>query len=476
MMSKLLNLTLHYKGKVLDRVRYCRDFKNKFFIGSDKYLFWQILDSSFPEKHLFVTKKGDQLYLQLPPGSKVSCTKGGQPVDSAYLTKNNILKDNRLLLLPDMTGTLNIAPNWEISYEFKEPFVTVLTPEEKQIASQYARRPQPTSTERFNRNMILLFIVLTIIFVIIFDQFLKKQISYDYTLEQKVAMLQKAEQIKAEALAKPSTFEPTGETPEAVTEKAQQGVTGGAIGGTGTAKSAGAIFGGGFGSFDPSATSAARPIQAVTTAESFVTSRPGRGGGGRGIGTGGGGAGPSGGYSTSFDPNAPRTFSSDIGSVATQAPQVAGSSIRPGVGTIAKATGDQSRLAPSGVVFGQTAQSSQLISSFQSKKVAQVSEGTIAQAPAETKTRYETIGALVNSRRSQINTLYSKWNAIIPFSGSVTIRLLISSSGKVQEALITPNGQIPNGFLTELKQLCESWKFPVTEESDYTFSVRLRQA
>jgi len=77
-MSKLLNLTLHYKGKVLDRVRYGKDFKSKFFIGSSKYLFWQILDESFPDKHLFLTKKGDQLYLQLPPGAKISCSKGGK--------------------------------------------------------------------------------------------------------------------------------------------------------------------------------------------------------------------------------------------------------------------------------------------------------------------------------------------------------------------------------------------------------------
>lgn len=471
-MSKLLNLTMHYKGKVLDRVRYGRDFKKKFFIGSDKYLFWQILDESFPEKHLLVTKKGDQLYLQLPPGAKVSCSKNGSPVDSSYLSKNNLLRDNKLLLSPDMSGTLTLSPNWEVSFEFIEPFVKVLTPEEKQIASQYARRPQPTATERFNRNLIFLFILLTVVFVLIFDLFLKKQMTYDYTLEQKIAMLQKAERVEAEALAKPGSYEPATELPEkaepATTGKAQQGVTGGG----GSVKSAGAIFGGGFGSFDPNATSSARPIQAITTAESFVTSRPGRGGG---YGPGGSATGTGGGYSTTFDPNAPRTFSSDIGSVVTKAPQVSGSSIRPDVGTIAKATGDQSRLAPSGVVFGQTAQSSQLISSFKTKKVAQISEGSIAQAPPETKTRYETISAMVNSRRSQINTLYTKWNAIIPFSGSVTIRLLITSSGKVQEALITPNGQIPSGFLTELKQLCEAWSFPVSDESDYTFTVRLRK-
>lgn len=477
-MSKLLNLTLHYKGKVLDRVRYGKDFKSKFFIGSSKYLFWQILDESFPDKHLFLTKKGDQLYLQLPPGTKISCSKEGKPVDNSFLQSNNILKENILLLTPDMTGNLSIAPNWEISYEFKEPFKTVLTPEQQQIAAQFARRPQLTAIERFNRNLILLFILLTAVFVIIFDLFLKKQITYDTSLEQKIKTVQNAERIQAEALAKPSTFEEAGEVAdipqETATGKAQQGVTGGVEGGTGTAKSAGAIFGSGIGSFNPGATSLARPIYAVTLAEGFVTTRAGGGGGG-GTGPGGGGAGPGigGGYGTSFNPNAPRTSAAELGSVATKAPSKAGSDIRPQGVAIVSAVGDQSKLQPSGVAFGQTAQTAQLISSYKSKNVTKVTEETIAQAPASSKTMITTVKDIVNSKKGLIQALYSKWNAIVRCSGSVSIRLLINSSGKVEDATITPNGNFPTGFLAELEQLCESFTFPIDKELDYTFKYRL---
>lgn len=476
-MSKLLNLTLHYKGKVLDRVRYGKDFKSKFFIGSSKYLFWQILDESFPDKHLFLTKKGDQLYLQLPPGAKISCSKGGKPVDNSFLQSNYILQENKLLLAPDMTGTLSIAPDWEISYEFKEPYIAVLTPEQQQLAAQFARRPQPTAIERFNRNLILLFILLTAVFVIIFDLFLKKQITYDTTLEQKIKTVQNAERIQAEALAKPSTFEEAGEVAElpqeTATGKETQGVAGGVAGGTGTAKSAGAIFGSGIGSFNPSATSLARPIYAVTIAEGFTTTRAGGGGGGTGPGGGGAGSGIGGGYGTSFNPNAPRTSAAELGSVATKAPGKAGSDIRPQGVAIASARGDLSKLEPSGVAFGQTAQTSQLISSYKSKNVTKVTEETIAQAPASSKTMVTTVRDIVNSKKGQIQALYSKWNAIQRCSGSVTIRLLINSSGKVQDAIITPNGSFPNGFLTELEQLCESFSFPITQELDYTFKHRL---
>jgi hypothetical protein len=478
-MAKLLNLKLNYKGKPLDFVRHGRDFKNKFFIGKDKYLFWQILDDNFPEKHLFISEKGNQLFMELTPGAKLSCNKDGNPVDSSYLTQNNILKGTELQLRPDMTGTVAIAPNWEISYEFKEPWVTVLTPEEKQIAAQYARYSEPSAMERFNRNLVLLFVFLTIVFILIFDLTLKQRFNYDDTLEQKLATLQKAELVRAEAFEQPAVVENTTSTgtttaPEATKEEAPTGAVATTGTGTGTSKAASALFG--LGNFDPNATSSAPTIKAVTTAEGFVAARPGRGGGGGG-GSGPGGSGPGSGtgYTTSFDPNAGRSFGSDIGEVATNAPRLAGSNVRPDVGTIVKASGDQSKLAPSGVVFGQTATATKLASSFKSKNISQVSESSIAAAPAADRNRYETIGATVQARRSQVNAIYTTWNARTPFSGSATIRLLIGANGKVQSALITPNGDMPAAFLQEIKSLCESWSFNISQESDYTFTARFRK-
>ena len=48
MVDKVLNLKLKYQDKVLDVARHKRDFTNKFFIGNDRDLFWQILDKAFP--------------------------------------------------------------------------------------------------------------------------------------------------------------------------------------------------------------------------------------------------------------------------------------------------------------------------------------------------------------------------------------------------------------------------------------------
>ncbi|MCK9309045.1 MAG: hypothetical protein M0P99_02095 [Candidatus Cloacimonetes bacterium] len=477
-MAKLLNMKLNYKGKILDFVREGKDIKKKFFIGSNKYLFWQILDPNFPDKHLFITEKGNKYYMQLPPGAKLSCAKDGDPVDSTYLTKNNILQGTELQLRPDMTGTVAIAPEWEISYEYKEPWVSVLTPEEKQIVAQYARFSEPSAMERFNRNIMMLFVFLTVVFIIVFQAFLKPKDSFDTTVEEKLATLQKAELVRVEeANVEGSTFEeqtsgaedkPAPEAAANAKPNANAGNTGG------TAANAGAMFG--IGAFDPNATSAAAPtIRVATLTEGFAASRPG-GGGGSGPGAGGGsGPGAGVGRTSSFDPNAKVGFSSDLGKIATNAPSVGGSSIRPKEGSFVNVAGDLRKLAPSGVAFGLTSGTNKLVSSFKSQNVAQVSEASIQTAAPEARARYETISSTVKARQSQITAIYSKYNAILPFSGSATIRMLISSSGRVQSVIITPNGQMPVEFLNEVQTLCESWTFNVNENSDYTFTARFRK-
>lgn len=41
MMAKtILNISLNYRGKHLDTIRQGSDFTNKWYIGTDKHLFW----------------------------------------------------------------------------------------------------------------------------------------------------------------------------------------------------------------------------------------------------------------------------------------------------------------------------------------------------------------------------------------------------------------------------------------------------
>ena len=483
-MAKLLNLNLNYKGKPLDRAIQGRDFTKKFVIGSNKYLLWQILDPAFPEKHLLITEKGDQFFMQLPPGAKVSCNVDGKAVESSYLNQNNLLNGTELKLSQNTTGSVAVSSDYQISYEYREPWARVLSPEEQQIVAQYARSAEIPAQQRFNRNLILLFVFLTLVFVLILDLVIKPSLpsTLDNSLQQKLATLQKAESIKAQAdmADQGSTFEQesTGEGEEETAVQApQKGSPTGTATGTGTAKSAGSMFG--IGDFDPNATSTGSQIRVVTIAEGFVAARPGRGGGGGGGGSGpgGGGIGSGAGFGgSSFDPNAPRTFGGDIGQTVTNAPKVGGSSIRPSEGTFVNVTGDQSKLAPSGVVFGLTASRASALQSFRSKKIKEVAEGTVdASMSAQAKTNQESIGSAVNARKGQLQQVYAKWNATIPFTGSVTVSLLIKTNGSVTSATVKPNGSMPTGFLEEIQRVCESWRFNVTEDYWYTFKTSFRK-
>jgi hypothetical protein len=54
MAKTILNLKLHYRGKLLDIAKYGRDFTNKLYIGSSKLFFWQKNYNNFPEQKILL--------------------------------------------------------------------------------------------------------------------------------------------------------------------------------------------------------------------------------------------------------------------------------------------------------------------------------------------------------------------------------------------------------------------------------------
>ncbi|MDZ4181844.1 MAG: hypothetical protein U1B83_03120 [Candidatus Cloacimonadaceae bacterium] len=488
MAKTLLNLKLSYKGKLLDIVKYGNDFKSKWFIGSSKHLFWQILDPSFPDRHLFVTQKGNDLYMNLIPGAKLSCSKDGNPVETSYLQSNGILSGTQLKLRNDMTGVLVLNPDWEIKYEYSEPWVKLLTEEERQIVAQYSRRGELTSVERFNRGMIVLFTIITLLFVIIYDVALKPETIEDTTLEMRLAQIQKAQRIEAQLpMAQQASFgddaaararaeaaaRAAAEAAAAAAAAAaagQRGTTTGPAGGTGDASRT-------FGSFSPSATGVAQPFQAVTTTQSFVAATPGGRGGGGGAGGGpGGGPGAGSGYASTFDPGATGGYNqTDLGSVAFGTPGGPGSSTRPG-DNVAVFTGDATKIAPRGRPVAQTAETQRVIQSFQAAAIQPISEGAITAAPEEQRPDLEKIQIGVNGRKGQIMQLYRASAAVKAASGSIQIKLYIDNNGNVTAADVTPTSEgFTEKFLKDVKNLVEGWSFNVSNKAIYQFTVRLTQ-
>ncbi|MCB5279772.1 MAG: hypothetical protein PHN71_07825 [Candidatus Cloacimonetes bacterium] len=468
-MAKILSLRLNYKGKFLDYAKEGKEIKKNFTIGSNKFLQWQILEPSFPDKHLFIQQKGGEYVMQLLPGAQLSVEKGGNAVDSNYLKQNNLLSGNQLVLKKDIKGTLTLAPDWSVDFEYREPWVIVLTPEEKQIVAQYARRARPDAVSRFNRMIVWLVLLLSLVFVVIFDIFLKPEYSYEETVTQKLQTLQgEAQKVKADITEPTGTYVPQA----APAETAETPTTEGTPGGTGTAARGSSALDAAFaGGFDAASTSIAPSLSIVTVQEGFSARRPG-GGTGSGTGTGSGAfAGTGGGAGSSFSATSTPVFG-DVGSVVSRGPSTAGYSDRPTGAQGTHITGDASRLAPSGKAWGDVLEQQRIAADYAKRNVATFNERDIAGLSESEKAVASSLREQVQDRQAQIMQAYRE--AQIRQTVSFTITLFINSNGAVRESVVIPAGSYPENFVSKVKSIVDSWKFTVNGEAQYTFPIRLR--
>lgn len=467
-MAKILSLRLNYKDKFLDYAKEGKEIKRNFTIGSNKFMQWQILDPKFPDKHVIVQKKGGEYVLNMLPGAKLSVEMGGKAVDSAYLKQNKLLSGNELTLKKDMKGVVSLAPEWEVEFEYRTPWVAILTPEEKAIVAQYARRARPDAVARFNQSLILIVLFLTIVFSIVFELFLKPEYKTqaDTISELLEAIEQKAQKVEVSKIEAPiSAFE---EPPPAVEGEADD--TAASTTTAPTRPSGPSGLGAAMGGFDPSATSAAPTISIVTVATGFSVSRPGGGRGGTGAGPGGGGIGGAGSAGTSFDPTA-LPVSGDIGRVATQGPRTSGSLTRPEGAVGEHITGDASRLAPSGKAWGDIVEQQRIEAEFKQMGLTTVTEAAIGRLDEEGRVSYARLKDQVDARKGQIETVYREMQ--IRQSVSFTITIFVGENGSVRESRVVPNGSYPEAFVQRVKQVVDGWTFNVREAMPYQFRLRL---
>lgn len=470
-MAKILSLRLNYKDKFLDYAKEGKEIKKSFTVGSNKFMQWQILDPKFPDKHVLVKKKGGEYVLNILPGAKLSVEMGGNSVDANYLKQNNLLSLNELTLKEDMKGTVSLAPDWEVEFEYRTPWVVVLTPEEKAIVAQYARRARPDAVARFNRTVILLVLALTIVFSIIFELFLKPEYKTqaDTISELLQSMEQKAQKVEVSKLDAPTTGYDVPPPVEEVTGDDAAPTTGAVS--SGAARPSGPSgLGAAMGGFDPNAVSAAPTISIVTVATGFAVNRPGGGRPGSGSGTGGSGAGGGAGSAgTVFDPTA-LPVSGDVGSVATQGPRTSGSLTRPEGAVGTHVTGDASKLAPSGKAWGDIVAQQRIEAEYRQMGLSTVTEASIGTLDEAGKAKYASLKDQVESRKGQIETVYREMQ--IRQSVSFTITIFVGADGSVRESKVVPNGQYPEAFVAKVKQVVDSWRFNVREAMPYQFRMR----
>ncbi len=481
MAKTVLCLRLFYKGKPLDIAKPGRGFKSKLHIGSNKHLFWQILDPNFPDKHLFVFEQGGQYYMQLLDNTQLECFKNEKPIDLATLKASNLLSGNRLKLDLDMTGRIVLAPEWTVRFEYVEPWIKVLTPEEKQIIAQYSRRADLTSVERFNRNMVLAVSFLTIAFIAVYDLTLKPKFEVDETLEQHVERIARRIDVSAfmtETRTGPAARTgPTAEQPP-TDANATQPTTVGTPGPTRATRShAAAQFG--FGGFDPSQTGTAQNF-AVTRAQGIVAATYGAqpGGGTRGTGPGPGGQPGSGqGVGTQFDPRAIPGRSEHAGPLAT-------GDLRPGTvittappgGSVQRFTGDLGRLVPVGRPVDRPAAAAAAIGQFQAQGVAVIRPPDPDVDPPEAQTEYQSIVTNVRGRQQQIVTQFEKDSNIKAMHGTIEFTLYINDNGAISAVDIRPiSGEFYDEFIDNARSIIMRWRFNVRGKRIYPFSMTFRK-
>ncbi|MBN1327188.1 MAG: hypothetical protein JW996_04500 [Candidatus Cloacimonetes bacterium] len=187
MAERTLNLKLKYKDKYLDTAKFKRDFTKKFYIGSDRHQFWQILDKKFPGKYLLISRKGDGFNLYLRNDMDLNVRKDGEDLTKNELRQKNLLKGNVLKLDINSNGQITFADDWQIEYFFLKPYQYVPASEEMAIIKEFSKWPPLSREQRFTRNFLLLGLLFTVIGILVVDSL--------YVPPPKMDFLQRLERI-----------------------------------------------------------------------------------------------------------------------------------------------------------------------------------------------------------------------------------------------------------------------------------------
>jgi outer membrane biosynthesis protein TonB len=494
MANTILNLKLEYKGKHLDTIHQNSDFTDKWFIGSDRRMFWQILDDTgnFPNKYKLLVKHGNDFFLQVPDGSNISCSRGGNPVDASFLQQNGILRGSQLQLRNDMSGRVRITPDYEILYEYTEPRKIVLAANEQAVVNQ-SLLPTPLSTaERTDRGFILLFLILGIAFVLIYDVVLKPKIDQQRTLTELMAELERVRRIEPQL---PGVMTPpeAQAQPQEQPEKPKEGTAakprqGGTKGRTGTPGRTGVpstqqVFGNlrppGVGS------SSGQTAVGATVLAGFTTARPGSKGGSGPSGTGpgmGGSFQPSAaaGYSGSFDPTSTQGFNqTSLSAVVSGTTPTGGTTVRPS-GPTQSYTGSAERLQPlqgGDFPYVQAPQTERVTQSVKAPEVTKLPETSVSiPKPSSSAQGADNIYNQIRSRKGQIEQSYKRNAAVKKQSGSITVVMDISANGSVTANVMSNSSSFTQSFLNEIKGIVENWRFSVSKPTQYRFKMNLSQA
>ncbi len=481
MAQKILNLELRYKGKFLDTAKYLRDFKNKFVIGSDKHLFWQILDDSFPKKHVLITKgRKNSFILHIRDDMDIFIKRRGKEYTKDDLLKSKLLKNNIVAIDENAEGYILFHGDWKINFSFKEPYKHVLTPEEKKLIALYSRWEPLTKEQKFTRAFLIAALLITIIGLYIFDK--------TYVPPEQVNFIQKLEKIEQQATKvlpeikeepepkQKSTY--TGsrygseEQAKEQVEKAQQQAS------DYVKKNLGLDLGGsdtkGEGSLDKNAIYAVNVLDPM-----FVGSTNGNGT------KGGIGGVPSDnasdnvfnvGGSGDLLASGEGSLASSIGDIGNIGDIANLTSLGSGTGEFEKISGDQlaGELKNFKVVQIKNAQQFEYIKQATFGNVKPIAEEDIKLAKnKELKNEIANIQQQINLYKPQLVDLFNRESLKRDMYGTIKFNLLIEKSGKIVAVKysLTKGSFFTPQFLEQARKIILQWKIEVKDNTNYEFKL-----
>jgi hypothetical protein len=480
MAEKIIKMKLNYKGKLLDITKKGEgkgDIKKKWFIGSNKHIFWQILDPKFPDKHLFLEEKSGEYFINITTGSELSCEKNGKPIDKEFLKSNKLLSGSQLKITRDMSGTVALSKDWAIQFEFVEPWKRVLSAEERQIVAQYSRRAELTPLEKRNKTFLIGVTLFTVLFLFVYDNFLKKEVVIEETIESKFENIvaQRVEAAKLQPRVNKQTYADSG--PAEVVETPAE--TGAATTTTTQRSNFGSQLAASVGGGAPGASGAdgGASLKAVTTSRTIVARGVGDGGGGgRGPGPGGAAGAGRGGASlaSSADPSARRAGREYIGDIATGSigGGVEVSNLQSGQ-AISKFSGDASTIKPGKPVVSASAQAT--ISRVTGSGAKIVEEGKIPEGDAVSKTTYEAAIANLRPIRQRLQSTFNRYSSIGAMYGSIKFTIYVESNGNVDVVVEVQSGEFQQEFIDAAIDVIKKSRFTTNMAMVIPFTQQFRR-
>jgi len=459
MIENVLNLKLKYKDKVLDIARYKRDFTNKFYIGNDRDLFWQILDKAFPRRYNLISKKGSSFKMKLRDDMSVTVIKNNQELGIDDLRRANLMKGKTLT-----------------EYSFIKPYTYTPSMQEISIAKQFAKFPPSTPQQKFTRIFVILGLLAAWIGLYIAESTYVPPVQVDFA-ERMQRIEEFATQIQPEIFEEVVDTEGTtdvqvGKSREEmeveVTEQVEQAqamtsaqfeqefglalnVGGGIQGGTGT------------GDFS-------NELLEVTEVSEIVA----QGSGGPGAGTG---------------PKA-RRGATDLDLAGSGGFDLEGSG--DGLGGL----GDMEGLGLGGTGGFEEVDMASLggdVGSYNITKVKSkaqfravqkrfagikmVTEGSIKvkqTTSPQTKSIVADIDRVVATYKPQISKLFGVETMMMDMYGTIEFSIIINKSGKVEAVDIEAiqGSYFTDSFLTKCREIILNWKIPVKDPIGYSFRMK----